>query len=967
MMKHNERSWAIELIAWIKEWASKGETIFQDASGELSLKVTDGKTRFPDVLLFSDKTLGTIFNGWELKLPDTSAENKEMLENALEKAVYLGSTSFVTWNGRNAMIWKVCQTEEKKFSHRLLKAYEPIKEIKDGSRESFTNDYNSIEPKLKELAKQILFDLAKFRENGEIQDAISISEELIKGIQDAGRLLTPQLVESIKAKINNDTEFDNSFRKWKIAENTTIGQLEKNSIINDPVNEFQLLAQFTFYKLVGKLLFYSQLASKLPQKLQKISITENQSPREQIESFFEQAKKIDYQAVFNPDFTDGIEWTEHSERILTMLVQTLLKFDFDIIPPDTAGHILEQLVPANERRLFGQYFTPFNLSLLVCYASIKSNNNFFFDPTSGTGSFLNAAYHIFQYRNLNNHSEILNRVWGNDISHFPAMLSVINLYRQNVTVVENFPRVIRKNIFDIKPSDKVEFPDNSNFENKQLIQIPHFDAVATNFPFIQQEDIAKEILNRKLDELYNSDEVVLRENGMLQISERSDFFAYCIYYLHQFIKTNGKMAFITSNAWLGKEYGTQLKRFLLENYHIKYIVRSVAEHWFVDSKVTTLFTVIEKRTNNSSPTHFISINRKLDDWFEGKKTYEILSKIDLFYEDINFLNEKLKENLSWKKHANYDRVFEHKDGIMTLVQIEKEQLISANENDENWLPFFYTDTFFAEIDKHKTALCPSICKVFRGERTGWNPMFVLKNQDTTTIEAEYLTPYLTSSSELKSIAFDNQFTHKLFTCTKSVEELKDTGALAHISKFEKEENNVKKPLTESLGNHRPYWYSLTPKRGHIVTSINPYKKLFFSHSLTPFTMDQRLIALEVQNGYEVRLISALLNSCISLLSLEFMGTARYEGALDLNKNFLDNFKILDPARLSSAQKASILDKFSAIEVREVKEIEDELNLADRKAFDEAIFEAYGLQKNLVKKVYDTLIKIVKDRVELKDR
>ena len=41
------------------------------------------------------------------------------------------------------------------------------------------------------------------------------------------------------------------------------------------------------------------------------------------------------------------------------------------------------------------------------------------------------------------HEELLRQIWGNDVSHFPAILSVINLYKQDVVATDNFPRVMR--------------------------------------------------------------------------------------------------------------------------------------------------------------------------------------------------------------------------------------------------------------------------------------------------------------------------------------------------------------------------------------------------------------------------------------------------------------------------------------------------------------------------------------------
>ena len=78
-LKRNERDWAGQLISWLKAAIEKKQTIFQDATNDTSVKMKSGKTKFPDILLFTDKTSGIIFNGWELKFPDTPVDDAEML------------------------------------------------------------------------------------------------------------------------------------------------------------------------------------------------------------------------------------------------------------------------------------------------------------------------------------------------------------------------------------------------------------------------------------------------------------------------------------------------------------------------------------------------------------------------------------------------------------------------------------------------------------------------------------------------------------------------------------------------------------------------------------------------------------------------------------------------------------------------------------------------------------------------
>jgi hypothetical protein len=109
-IKRNERDWAGQLISWIKSAIEKGTTIFQDATNDTSIIMESGRTKFPDILLFTDKVSGIIFNGWELKFPDTAVDDSVMLNNALEKAKKLKSDSFVTWKVQKPLFGKLIPT-----------------------------------------------------------------------------------------------------------------------------------------------------------------------------------------------------------------------------------------------------------------------------------------------------------------------------------------------------------------------------------------------------------------------------------------------------------------------------------------------------------------------------------------------------------------------------------------------------------------------------------------------------------------------------------------------------------------------------------------------------------------------------------------------------------------------------------------------------------------------------------------
>ena len=965
-IKRNERDWAGQLISWIKSSIDRKTTIFQDATNDTGVKMKSGRTKFPDILLFIDKTSGVIFNGWELKFPDTTVDDTVMLENALEKAHKLHSDSFVTWNGAEAIIWHIDDEEYTLNSLSKLKVYPKVSTI--NSREDLADPVKFAlhELLLKERTEEILHDLDSLYRNGTLKPALDISKNIISAVREASTIIIPQFQEAIIQEKGSNRAFRDEFNKWKIYESSTLKILESSSRKKEYIIPEQVLAKFIFYNLIGKIIFYLTLCENLSGELEPITFDESESAKDLLNSYFDKAKKIDYQAIFRPYFTDSIEYSVLVDKAIYALLEVLTAFDFKVLPTEVIGHILENFVPDDEKQKLGQYFTNGVLANLVAFPFVKTNKDVLFDPTCGTGTFLNSFYKILQAFGTKEHRELLKQIWGNDVSHFPAILSVINLYKQDVVATDNFPRVMRNDFFNLEVGEMVVFPDSHDHNKHIDVPIPTFDGIASNFPFIQQEDIPNEKLSTFFREQFQSGQQAFFKDKTFKINERSDYFTYCIYNADRFLKPDGCLSAITSNAWLGKEYGFQFKKFLLDNFHIRYVVKSNAEHWFKDSQVSTIYFVLDK-IQSEEPTKFVTLNRKLNELFVTDSISEQIQQIEEFYSDIDNCSDP--HNDLWEKDNFFDDLFKRKDGSLSVCMASKECLLSSLDNKTNWGQFFLSTNLFGSFKNFLIQYNPSIVKVFRGERTGWNPMFVIKEENVKAshIDEKYLVPYVKSSSELQQIEFDDKYKFRTFVCQDEEKDI-DKGTKSWIDKFVNAPNkNGSQTISEACAGHRPYWYSLNPKRAHIITAINPYERFFFTFAKEPFVIDQRLIAMQVQDGYDVELIAALLNSVITFLILEMRGTSRNLGALDLNADFLKQLKMLNPNLLNKKDVDAIISAFRPIKNRTINSVMEEVTRTDRRKFDATIMKCFGLDEKLLDSLYNILITSVCDRVFMSER
>lgn len=596
--------------------------------------------------------------------------------------------------------------------------------------------------------------------------------------------------------------------------------------------------------------------------------------------------------------------------------------------------------------------------------SIGDNRKSIFPFISRT--FLNSFYHSLWFFGNKNHQEILNQVWGNDISHFPATLSVINLYKQRVDDTANFPRIIRKDFFTLVPNQTIAIPDNKNIDKVNQVPIPKFDAVVSNFPFIQQEDIPNEILNTQFENEFAKTQSAFLKGNKFDINGKSDYYIYCFYNSLKFLKDNGILSAITSNAWLGKNYGLQFKKFLLDNFHIKYIVKSKAEHWFKDSKVSTIFITLEKSIS-TEPTKFITVNEKLETLFKDKS----LQQFEDFYTQVDNCNNPHNAT-SWQEDGQFKNVFHKKDGSATASIVEQSHLVGSLASQENWNTYFVSQNPLNVFERKLTNPFSEIYDTGRGTRTGWDSMHIISNQENKVlkIENEFLLPILKTSQQLKTIAYSNKSEYNLFVCNEDEKTIKEKfpNTYKHIKKFETTTNKTGIALPEVLKTRKPFWYSLKPEEpANIFISINPSQRLFFSYSETPLYLNQRLVAIRTEKK-DVEIVSALLNTIVSLLVVELNGVSRNLGALDLNADFFKTkMRILDPSLLLNKQKENILKKFEPLSKREIQNYENEYKQKDRIAFDEEVLKAFGFKTNILPQLYSLLTETIRNRVEMKNR
>ncbi len=488
-VKANEREFMSQVVAWLNEAISQGTYPFEIATSEASLKISSSKTNYPDIQIWLNRASGTGFCGWELKTPVTPADDKTLLEDATRKARAMHADYFVTWNMRDAIIWRTPNLNEAVSHEHRLKTYPIISPVTE------PNDLWVVSKQelLKARSREILYDLSILHREGHLHLIDVDSTFFVHILTEAARALVLHIQQSLIVKMGKDKRFKEGLFDWAV----------KQAIANyDDPAFYNAVSRQVIYRLLGKILFYLTLRrfrSDLP--AMHLKDTDPSRINEKLLEYFEIARQIDYQAVFEEDFTDGIPIPPASVELLAALIEDLNRFNFSCMPHDVVGNVFEKLIPPEDRHNMGQYFTREELVDLINAFCIQTVDAKVLDPTCGTGTFLIRGYDRLKNMGEKSHMTLLSHLWGIDIAHFPAELATINLYRQNLSDYRNFPRIVSKDFFDIKTGDTFKFPppkaatDDADFMIEE--KLPAFDAAVGNFPYIRQELIEKRVKGYK--------------------------------------------------------------------------------------------------------------------------------------------------------------------------------------------------------------------------------------------------------------------------------------------------------------------------------------------------------------------------------------------------------------------------------------------------------------------------------------
>lgn len=266
-------------------------------------------------------------------------------------------------------------------------------------------------------------------------------------------------------------------------------------------NQDELLlraAEFTNYTVAIRLIFYEALRKRfasLPNLAIGTHVRDGEALFGIFRAYFDEAREIthDYETVFGLDPTDIGDRIPFYDNIVVdswrRLCDHVHVFEFSKLEYDVIGQIFETLIGPEERHKYGQFYTRPEVVDIINSFCIRNGEDVVMDPACGGGTFLVRAYARKKYLAPRlNHTQLLQSIYGVDVSRFATHLSTINLAARELIDAENYPRVLASDFFRVranKPFTRLPGADG----NLAAIVAPRLDAIVANPPYVRQEHI----------------------------------------------------------------------------------------------------------------------------------------------------------------------------------------------------------------------------------------------------------------------------------------------------------------------------------------------------------------------------------------------------------------------------------------------------------------------------------------------
>ena len=607
MSAKDNRTHEVTFCARVKSWS---EGLFK-ARPELPFRRLDieeskaiGRKR-SDIRIYRKATDRNPLIAGEVKMPGTvegqNPYDSRLLTDAHSKASACGARFFFTWNVNKLVLFDQSLWEKPLLDRRVAEF-----ELGLGLDHPADVERAEVEPKIIAFLERFYSELADIIEGRKPEWGLPPDLLFIKAFESHISWPVKLTADFLATEAERDRSFDSRLQEW----------MTKNQgwqvARNDAQTWRELIdraARTLCYVFANRLIFYESVRKKFHEGLAELRIPPRVKAASEIHTLF--AKRFqeavnftgDYETIFYPE-PEGGDWAgplifsnENARDAWISVLDNLRPFNFTTINSDILGAIFQRLIAPEERHKFGQHYTNEELVDLINSFCIRRGKDSVLDPACGSGSFLVRAYHRKHWLDPKlRHDERLSQIFGADVALFAAHLATLNLAARDITVEANYPRIARRNFFEVRATKPFCHLPTLMGGPREPVMLPKLDAIIGNPPYVRQELIPKRSQKgvKPMQSKEDIAELVFALWPGLRLTGRSDLHCYFWPVATSLLKEDGWFGFLVSSSWLDVDYGFRLQEWVLSNFKIHAIFESTAEPWFEDARVKTCAVILQR-------------------------------------------------------------------------------------------------------------------------------------------------------------------------------------------------------------------------------------------------------------------------------------------------------------------------------------------------------------------------------------
>jgi type I restriction-modification system DNA methylase subunit len=746
------------------------------------------------------------------------------------------------------------------------------------------------------------------------------------------------------------------------------------------------------YLLVNQLLFYHLLSRARPDDFEELDEEKIQS-FERLQEYFDKVLKIDYRPTFG--FRIATRLPKETLDPVRETINIIKALKPEKIQQEILGKIFHDLIPFEVRKAVAAFYTNNEAGALLAKLSIHEATDKVADFACGSGTLLVSAYQ--QKKKLKevngqtfttqDHARFLEQdLTGIDIMPFAAHLAAVHLSLQAPLyetqrvrlavwdsteatvrpekVIPTISRELRKAYanpkLDVFSDEKArsQFSEEAYIKKGSVtpegvggdsISLESVDVVMMNPPFTRQERLPEEYKSKLTDRFKPYSDVLTGQVGL---------HGYFILLADTFLKEDGRFAFVLPATVLRLQSLEGIRKFLVENYRLDYIITTEQRSAFSEAarfREMLLIATKTKKDLDASKCLFVNLKRipvdasdsdfLADEIISSRSTCQQLDDADLSTEFVEQSQLKISTE-NW-----FDRISRHTEESLldvcsqqaadrlrtleTLVGSRKGKIVRGIEH---WTgkPVSVSSAFVLSSERHAMKKDDRwILKETRRDSILVRDRFV---DVEVEVPKKATIPALRRPAGLQSV------------------DISDDMDYAIVSRFTGDQQFFMKELVEkgkNLSNYVKKWREylenrktrLTVSRRFNLSALNTSALAFYSElAVAPCKM---FWAIQGLSGEDAKILALWFNSTINIAQI-LSKRAETEGAfMGLDQYILQRFLILDPSKLEPDLRDQLLSVFDQCAKTKLPSIIEQLKTKNsvRRTIDIAVLEALEIKGN----------------------